>query len=232
MRNPEELPWGDVDIALECTGIFTDKEKAAIHLENGSKRVLVSAPVGRRRQDHRLRRQRQGADQGRPRRLQRLLHDQLPLAGRLCARQGDRDREGLHDHDPQLHRRPADARHDAQGPLPRPRRGALDDPDLDRRRQGGRPRAAASSTASSTASRSACRPRTSRSSTSSSSPRSATTVDEINAAIKAAAEGELKGILGYTDEPLVSSRLQPRHAFLGLPHGPDQGDGRHLRSAS
>jgi glyceraldehyde 3-phosphate dehydrogenase len=44
LRNPAELPWSDVDIALECTGIFTDREKAAIHLENGSKRVLVSAP--------------------------------------------------------------------------------------------------------------------------------------------------------------------------------------------
>ena len=44
VRNPAELPWGDVDIALECTGIFTDREKAKIHLENGSRRVLVSAP--------------------------------------------------------------------------------------------------------------------------------------------------------------------------------------------
>ena len=45
IRNPAELPWADVDIALECTGIFADREKAAIHLENGSKRVLVSAPA-------------------------------------------------------------------------------------------------------------------------------------------------------------------------------------------
>lgn len=45
LRNPAELPWQDVDIALECTGIFTDREKAALHLENGSKRVLVSAPA-------------------------------------------------------------------------------------------------------------------------------------------------------------------------------------------
>jgi glyceraldehyde 3-phosphate dehydrogenase len=44
IRNPAELPWGDVDIVLECTGIFTDKEKAKIHLENGASRVLVSAP--------------------------------------------------------------------------------------------------------------------------------------------------------------------------------------------
>ncbi|MEO1470383.1 MAG: type I glyceraldehyde-3-phosphate dehydrogenase [Pseudomonadota bacterium] len=45
IRNPAELPWGDVDIAMECTGIFASKEKAAAHLENGSKRVLVSAPA-------------------------------------------------------------------------------------------------------------------------------------------------------------------------------------------
>ncbi|UMA66089.1 type I glyceraldehyde-3-phosphate dehydrogenase [Roseivivax marinus] len=44
IRDPKELPWSDVDIALECTGIFTSREKAAMHLENGSKRVLVSAP--------------------------------------------------------------------------------------------------------------------------------------------------------------------------------------------
>ncbi|MEM6488940.1 MAG: type I glyceraldehyde-3-phosphate dehydrogenase [Pseudomonadota bacterium] len=45
IRNPAELPWGDVDIAMECTGIFTARDKAAAHLENGSKRVLVSAPA-------------------------------------------------------------------------------------------------------------------------------------------------------------------------------------------
>lgn len=44
IRNPAELPWADVDIVLECTGIFTDKDKAKIHLENGASRVLVSAP--------------------------------------------------------------------------------------------------------------------------------------------------------------------------------------------
>ncbi|WP_299847600.1 type I glyceraldehyde-3-phosphate dehydrogenase [uncultured Roseovarius sp.] len=44
IRNPAELPWQDVEIACECTGLFTDRDKAALHLQNGSKRVLISAP--------------------------------------------------------------------------------------------------------------------------------------------------------------------------------------------
>lgn len=44
IRNPAELPWPDVDVAFECTGLFTDRDKAALHLQNGSKRVLISAP--------------------------------------------------------------------------------------------------------------------------------------------------------------------------------------------
>ena len=44
IKNPADLPWGHVDIVLECTGIFTSKEKCLPHLENGAKRVLISAP--------------------------------------------------------------------------------------------------------------------------------------------------------------------------------------------
>ena len=45
-RDPSKLPWGDlnVDIVMECTGIFSDREKAALHLKAGAKKVLVSAP--------------------------------------------------------------------------------------------------------------------------------------------------------------------------------------------
>ena len=43
-RDPAKLPWGDVDVAYECTGFFTTRDAAAKHLENGSKRVLISAP--------------------------------------------------------------------------------------------------------------------------------------------------------------------------------------------
>jgi glyceraldehyde 3-phosphate dehydrogenase len=47
IRDPKDLPWKelDVDIAMECTGIFASREKAAMHLEAGAKRVLVSAPA-------------------------------------------------------------------------------------------------------------------------------------------------------------------------------------------
>lgn len=46
IRDPKELPWTDVDVALECTGIFNNRDKASMHLENGSSKVLISAPGG------------------------------------------------------------------------------------------------------------------------------------------------------------------------------------------
>ena len=45
--NPAELPWGalGVDVVLECTGFFTEKEKAALHIQAGAKKVVISAPA-------------------------------------------------------------------------------------------------------------------------------------------------------------------------------------------
>ena len=46
IRNPAELPWKElgVDVVIECTGIFLDKEKAGLHIQAGAKRVVLSAP--------------------------------------------------------------------------------------------------------------------------------------------------------------------------------------------
>ena len=87
MRDPAELPWKDlgVDIALECTGLFTAKDKASAHLTAGAKRVLISAPADgadmtvvygvnhdKLTKDHKVV-------------SNALVHDQLPGAGRQGA---------------------------------------------------------------------------------------------------------------------------------------------------
>ena len=47
-RDPSKLPWGDlgIDVVLECTGLFKNREKAGMHLQAGAKKVIISAPGG------------------------------------------------------------------------------------------------------------------------------------------------------------------------------------------
>ena len=135
-KDPANLPHAanGVDIALECTGFFADRASAQKHLDAGAKRVLISAPakgvdltVVYGVNDDKL--TAEHVD-----RLQRVLHDQLPRAGREGDERCDRDRARPDDDGPRLHQRPEDPRPDPQRQAPRPRRRHVDDPDHHRRR--------------------------------------------------------------------------------------------------
>jgi len=106
-RDPGNLPWKKlgVDVVLESTGFFTARDKAELHISKaGAKRVLISAPAKnpdatRSGEAHHC--------------FQRELHDQLPRAsGKSVARQVWY-RARIHEHDPQLHQRPAHSRFSA-----------------------------------------------------------------------------------------------------------------------
>jgi glyceraldehyde 3-phosphate dehydrogenase len=204
IKNPAELPWSDVDVVLECTGIFTSKEKVQPHLENGSKRVLISAPGD-------------GADKtivygvNHP----MLTKDDIVVSNASCTtnclapvahvlHQAIGIEKGMmttiHSYtgdQPTLdtmHKDLYRARAAALSMIPTSTGAAkavgLVLPDLKGKLDGFAMRVPTPNVSVVDLKFIAKR---------------ATTVEEVNAAIKAAAEGPLKGILGYTNEKLVSS---------------------------
>ncbi|MBP7241779.1 type I glyceraldehyde-3-phosphate dehydrogenase [Amaricoccus sp.] len=204
IRNPAELPWKDVDVAMECTGIFTDREKAKIHLENGSRRVLVSAPAS-------------GADKTIAFGVndKTLTKDDLVVSNASCTTNCLSPVAYVLDKAIGIEKGFMTTIHSYTGDQP-----TLDTmhKDLYRARA-----AALSMIPTSTGAAKAVGlvlPQLKgkldgvaiRVPTPNVSvvdlvfiAKNPTSKDEVNAAIKAAADGELKGILGYTDEPLVSS---------------------------
>jgi glyceraldehyde 3-phosphate dehydrogenase len=204
LRDPKDLPWADVDIALECTGIFTDRPKAEAHLANGSKRVLVSAPS-------------QGADKTI---VYGVNHGSLTAADRVVSNAScttnclgpvayvlhraigiDRGfMTTIHSYTGDqptldtLHKDLYRARAAALSMIPTSTGAAkavgLVLPELNGRLDGVAIRVPTPNVSVVDFKFVAAR---------------ATSVEEINGAIRAAAEGELRGILGYTTEPNVSA---------------------------
>jgi len=206
IRNPAELPHGEmgIDIAFECTGIFASKEKAAAHLEAGAKRVLVSAPAG-------------GADKTIVYGVnhETLAADDLVVSNASCTTNCLSPVAKVLNDTVGIERGYMTTVHAYTG----------DQPTLDRMHKDlYRARAAASSmipTSTGAAKAvglvlpelagklngSAVRvptPNVSMIDLVFDAGRE-TTVEEVNAAIKAAADGPMKGVLGYSDKPLVSA---------------------------
>ncbi|MAS44066.1 glyceraldehyde-3-phosphate dehydrogenase (NAD+) [Albimonas donghaensis] len=202
-RDPKALPWGDVDVAMECTGIFADKEKASMHLENGSKRVLVSAPAG-------------GADKTIVYGVNHgvLTAEDKVVSNASCTTNCLSPVAYVLDRAVGIEKGFMTTIHSYTGDQP-----TLDTMHKDLYR--GRAAALSMIPTSTGAAKAvglvlpelngkldgvAIRVPTPNVSVVDLTfiAKKATTVEEINAAIREAADGELKGILGYTDEPLVS----------------------------
>ena len=204
IRNPADLPWSDVDVVLECTGIFTSKEACQAHLENGASRVLISAP---------------GKDADKTI-VYGVNHDSL-TADDLIVSNASCTTNCLAPVAYVLN----NAIGIERGSPPPPHTYTADQPTLDTMHKAlYRARAAAPSMIpTSTGPAKAVglvlpelngkldgvairvpTPNVSVVDLTFTASRN-TTVEEINDAIRAAADGPLKGILGYTDKPLVSS---------------------------
>jgi glyceraldehyde 3-phosphate dehydrogenase len=205
-RDPSQLPWGElgVDVVLECTGYFTSKEKASAHLKGGARKVIISAPGGKDVDATVV----YGVNHGvlkaahtvisnascttnclAP--LVKPLHDKIGLVTGLMttihAYTNDQVLTDVYHED--LRR----ARSATQSMIPTKTGAAaavgLVLPELNGRLDGYAMRVPTINVSIVDLSFIAARE---------------TTVDEVNGILKAASEGELKGILGYNTEPLVS----------------------------
>ena len=206
-RDPAQLPWGElgVDVVLECTGFFTSKEKASAHLKGGAKKVVISAPGGKdvdatvvfgvnhgvlKATDTVISNASCTTNCLAP--LVKPLHDSVGLVSGLMttvhAYTNDQVLTDVYHED--LRR----ARAAAHNMIPTKTGAAaavgLVLPELDGRLDGYAIRVPTINVSIVDLSFIAARD---------------TTVDEVNAIMKSASEGALKGILGYNTAPLVSS---------------------------
>ena len=206
-RDPKQLPWGElgVDVVLECTGFFTTKEKASAHLAGGAKKVIISAPGGKdvdativygvnhnvlKASDTVISNASCTTNCLAP--LVKPLHDKIGLVGGLMttvhAYTNDQVLTDVYHED--LRR----ARSASQNMIPTKTGAAaavgLVLPELNGKLDGYAIRVPTINVSIVDLTFTAKR---------------ATTVDEVNAIMKEAASGSLKGILNYTNEPLVSS---------------------------
>jgi glyceraldehyde 3-phosphate dehydrogenase len=206
MRNPAELPWKDlgVDVVLECTGLFTSKEKASAHLKGGAKKVIISAPGGKDVDgtivygvNHKTLKASDTVISNASCTTNCLAPLVKPLHEKLGVLQGLMTTIHAYTNDQVLtdvyHEDLRRARSATQSMIPTKTGAAaavgLVLPELNGKLDGFAIRVPTINVSVVDLSFTAAR---------------ATTVDEVNGILKAASEGELKGILGYNTEPLVS----------------------------
>jgi glyceraldehyde 3-phosphate dehydrogenase len=205
-RNPAELPWKDlgVDVVMECTGFFTTKEKASAHLAGGAKKVIISAPGGKdvdgtivfgvnhktlKASDTVISNASCTTNCLAP--LVKPLHDKLGVeSGLMTTIHSYTNDQVLTD---VYHEDLRRARSATMSMIPTKTGAAaavgLVMPELNGKLDGFAMRVPTINVSVVDLSFVSKKP---------------TTVDEVNAILKAASEGDLKGILGYTTEPLVS----------------------------
>ena len=205
-RNPAELPWGElgVDVVLECTGLFTTKEKASAHLKAGAKKVVISAPGGKDVDativygvNHQSLKAAHTVISNASCTTNCLAPLVKPLHEKLGLVQGLMTTIHAYTNDQVLtdvyHEDLRRARSATMSMIPTKTGAAaavgLVLPELNGKLDGFAMRVPTINVSVVDLTFAASRP---------------TTVDEVNGILKAASEGELKGILGYNTEPLVS----------------------------